>query len=908
MQRGPPLRYSSVTLQSALHPPVSEASAPTTFLFSDIEGSTRLWEQMPERMQPALASHDAIVHAAVVEHHGSVVKSTGDGIHAAFDDPQDALRAALQMQLTLSDPAATHGLALSVRCGLHAGTHQKRDNDFYGTEVNRAARVMSVAHGGQTLLSRAVAGRVMADLPAGASLRDLGRVRLRDLSSPEHVYQLVHPRLRADFPPLRSLEATPNNLAQQLNSFIGREREAAEVKTLLASNRLVTLLGMGGIGKSRLSVQLSAEVMESFSDGVWLIELAPLSDPQLVPQAVASVLGVKEEAGRPVIEALIKFVRDRALLIVLDNCEHVVHACAELAKQLLQGGPGVKVLASSRDPLQIAGEMAYHVPTLSAPDPNQKASLSELAQHEAVCLFIDRATAAQPAFRLTEKNAPAVADICHRLDGIPLAIELAAARTRALSVEAIAARLNDRFRLLVTGDKTVLPRQRTLRALIDWSYDLLPPPERLLFQRLSVFAGGWTLDSVEAIGSGDEVESVEVLDLLARLVEKSLVVMEVGGERYRLLDTVRHYAQERLSEGIEAASVRTRHLEFHLALAEQARAALAGPGQGQWRARLDEERENLLAAYSWSEHATGGIESGLRLSHALRPYWINRGLMQLGHRLALELLSREGFQRRNNARCRALFGVGQFCYFMGRYPAARLHLAESLAIARETGNREWEAGVLQPLGMACLGEGDSGLARTYLEAAVALARETGNERETVAALNALAQLLRLEGRLDAAEPLYEVALPLARRLGDAESIAALLLNMAMVVIMRGVKRERVRPTLLEVMSIASRIGSKPAEQSALEVSAGLASAEGNFALAARFYGSVQAQAQLTGLQRDPSDDAFLSPLIDQARQRLGESEFSQLEEDGEKLGADWAVPAAIEWLTASNPQAPSAGR
>ncbi len=886
-------------------PLVSDAPAATTFLFSDIEGSTRLWEQVPERMQQALARHDAIARAAVVGHRGSVVKSTGDGIHAAFDSATDALGAALQMQLALADPDATDGLALSVRCGLHAGTHQRRDNDFYGPEVNRAARVMSVAHGGQTLLSRAVAERVGTALPVGAGLRDLGRVRLRDLSSPEHVFQLLHPRLRADFPPLRSLETSPNNLAQQLNSFIGRERETVEVKAMLSANRLVTLLGMGGIGKSRLSVQLGAEVMDDYPDGVWLIELAPLSDPQLVAQAVASVLGVKEEGGRPVIEALVKFVRDRELLIILDNCEHVVHACAELTKQLLQAGPQLKVLASSRDPLQIAGETAYHVPTLSAPGPNTKVTLAELAQHEAVRLFIDRATAAQPAFRVTEKNAAAVADICHRLDGIPLAIELAAARTRALSVEAISARLNDRFRLLITGDKTVLPRQRTLRALIDWSYDLLPAPERLLFQRLSVFAGGWTLDAVEVIGSGSEVDSSEVMDLLTLLVEKSLVVMELGGERYRMLDTVRHYAQDRLNEGIDAASVRTCHLDFHLALAEQARAALAGPTQGQWRTRLDEERENLLVAYSWSEHAVGGIESGLRLSHALRPYWINRGLMQLGHRLALELLSREGFQRRDNARCRALFGVGQFCYFMGRYAAARDHLAESLAIARETGNREWEAGVLQPLGMACLGENDGASARTYLEDAVALAKEMGNEREMVAALNALAQLHRLEGHLDEAEPLYEEALPLARRLGDAESIAALLLNIAMVLIMRGIKRERVRPTLLEVLSIASRIGSKPAEQSALEVSSALASAEGNFTLAARFYGSAQAQAKLTGLQRDPSDDAFLSPLIDRARQQLGEPEFNRLEADGGGLGADWAVPAAIDWLKAGNQQAPA---
>ncbi len=875
---------------------MSDAPAATTFLFSDIEGSTRLWEQMPERMQPALARHDAIARAAVVEHRGEVVKSTGDGIHAAFERAADALAAALQMQLALADPDATDGLPLSVRCGLHAGTHQKRDNDFYGPEVNRAARVMSVAHGGQTLLSRAVAERVGTALPAEVSLRDLGRVRLRDLSSPEHVYQVLHPKLRADFPPLRSLEATPNNLAQQLNSFIGREREAAEVKAMLGANRLVTLLGMGGIGKSRLSVQLGAEVMDTFPDGVWLIELAPLSDPQLVPQAVASVLGVKEEAGRPVIDALLKFVRDRALLVILDNCEHVVHACAELAKQLLQAAPGLKVLASSRDPLQIAGETAYHVPTLSAPGPNTKVTLAELAQHEAVRLFIDRATAAQPAFRVTDKNAAAVADICHRLDGIPLAIELAAARTRALSVEVISARLNDRFRLLVTGDKTVLPRQRTLRALIDWSYDLLPPPERLLFQRLSVFAGGWTLEAVEAVGAGDEVESADVLDLLARLVEKSLVVMEVGGERYRMLDTVRQYAQERMAESGDVAPTCTRHLDFYLSFAETARPELAGPEQGSWLAKLDLERENFLSAHAWSEGLPDTGELGLRMAHALRPYWFYRGLLSLGLRFTVDVLRRAGLQERNDSRCQALAGAGQMSYFMGKDREARTFLSESLSIARETGNVKWAAAVLQPLGMACLAGGDMAAARAHLEEAVAMARQLGNKRELATSLNELAMLHRTEGHLAEAEPLYETALSLAREQGDQANIAIFLLNLAMVSIARS-SIQRVPSMLTEVLSIAAEIGSRPAALSALEVCAGLAAGKQEWLLAAQFFGAAEEQTGKMGLRRAPADEAFLLPLVALARKNLGPPAFSRAEAEGRQLELDSALLLARKSLT-----------
>ena len=890
------LRYSSGTPAKALSKPlVSEASAATTFLFSDIEGSTRLWEQMPERMQRALACHDAIVHASVVEQHGSVVKSTGDGIHAAFDSPHDALLAALQMQLALADPDATNGLALSVRCGLHTGAHQKRDNDFYGPEVNRAARVMSLAHGGQTLLSRAVAERVMEALPSDVSLRDLGRVRLRDLSSPEHVYQLVHPQLRVDFPPLRSLEATPNNLAQQLNSFIGREREAAEVKALLESNRLVTLLGMGGIGKSRLSVQLGAEVMDGFSDGVWLIELAPLSDPQLVAQAVASVLGVKEEAGRPVIEALLKFARDRQVLIILDNCEHVVHACAELVKQLLQAGPSVKVLASSRDPLQIAGETAYHVPTLSAPDPSKKTSLAELTRHEAVRLFIDRATASQPAFRVTEKNAAAVADICHRLDGIPLAIELAAARTRALSVEAIAARLNDRFRLLVTGDKTVLPRQRTLRALIDWSYDLLPPAERLLFQRLSVFAGGWTLEAADAVGAGGGVEQPEVLDLLARLVEKSLVVMELSAERYRMLDTVRQYAQERMAETADVAGTCNRHLDFYLALAETARPELAGPEQGPWLSRLDLERENFLSAHAWSEGLPNTGELGLRMAHALRPYWIHRGLLSLGLRFSLDVLSRRGLLDRNDARCQALAGAGQMCFFMGRDTEAKAYLSESLSIARETGNTKWAAAVLQPLGMACLGEGDFAAARQYLQEAVVLARALENKRELAASLNALAMLHRTEGEIDAARPLYETALSLARELGDPAYIAMFLLNLAMVSLARS-SSDKVPEMLLEVLRIGAETGSTPVAQSALETCAGLAVARKDWLLAALFFGVAEEQAKQTGLRRDPADEAFVVPLLASTKQVLGAQVFDDTCAKGRAMTLEAAVTQASSWL------------
>jgi predicted ATPase/class 3 adenylate cyclase len=869
-----------------------------TYLFSDVEGSTRLWESEPERIGPALARHDRLSRQCVERHGGHVVKTTGDGMHAVFADPALALAAALEIQLEVSLPG-DGVLPLALRCGLHLGADQRRDGDFYGPAVNRAARVTHAAHGGQTLLTAAVAERVAGRLPPEASLLDLGLVRLRDLTQPQRLYQLVHPRLPREFPALRSLASTPNNLAQQLNSFVGRERELAEVKRLMRAHRLVTLLAMGGIGKSRLSVQLSAEVLDDYPDGVWLVELAPLADAQLLPQAVASELGVKEEAGGTVLDALLKFARDRSLLIILDNCEHLVHACAELAKRLLQAGPKVKILATSRDALQIAGETVFQLAPLAAPDPQAQATPEALAQSDAVRLFVDRAGAAQPAFRLTADNARTVAAICHRLDGIPLALELAAARTRALPVEAIAARLHERFKLLVTGDRTVLPRQRTLRALIDWSYDLLAPPERALFQRLSVFAGGWTLEAAEAVGAGGEIEAADVLDLLARLVEKSLVIADIEGGRYRMLETVRQYARERLEEAAEADAARERHLAFYVGLAETARAGLVGPEQRDWLHRLDRELENLLAAHVWCDRAVGGTGLGLQLVISIKFYLLSRGLLALGERLAVEALLRPLAQTSELWRCRGLAVAGQFLFYRGRYGEARQHLAESLTVARRMGDQARVASALQPLGMACLGDGDLDSARAYLEEAVDLAGQHCDQLSLAAAINALAQLYRVEGRLEEAEPLCERVLSIARVLGDQDSIAVALLNKAMLTIARGASAG-VEQTLIEVLEIAQTIGSRPVGQSVLEVASAFACLLGDANAAARFFGAAEAQAQSTGLRRDPADSAFLLPLIARVRDALGDAVYAEAERSGRSLSYADAIGEARSWLQDSS--------
>jgi predicted ATPase/class 3 adenylate cyclase len=873
---------------------VVNSDGPVTFLFTDIEGSTRLWEQAPERMQPALVRHNALARAAVENNRGTVLKMTGDGIYAVFEDALDALRATINLQQALADPTTTDGIDLRVRCGLHTGVGDRVDDDLFGSAVNRAARIMSAAHGGQVLLSQAVAALVRERLPAGVALHDLGSVRLRDLASPERIYQVVHPQLRQTFPALRSLEATPNNLPQQVTSFIGRERELGEVRKLLAETRLLTLLGTGGLGKSRLSLQLAADAMDSFPDGVWFVELAPLVDARLVPQAVASVLGVKEGAGQSVLDALAKHVADRTLLLIFDNCEHLTHACAELAKQLLQSGSQVKVLATSREHLRVAGETTYPVPALAVPDPQKQSSPAVLSQYAAVRMFLDRASAARPAFKVTSANAKAVAEICHRLDGIPLALELAAARVRALSVENIAVRLSNRFHLLTGGDRTALPRQQTLRASIDWSYDLLTTPERTLLRRFAVFSGGWMLEAAEAVAAFGDVDESDVLDLLTHLVEKSLVVLQSDGERYRLLESVKQYGQERLNEAGEEGEARTRHLAFYLALAEKAEPDLLGAEAGASLAKLDAEQPNLLLAHASCDRTESGAMAGLRLVFALRNSWADRGLTGLGHRLTLEALARPGAGERGIARCRALAAAGMLEYFMGRYVEAEEHVQESLAIAKEIGNKERVAAALTLLGHVVLMQ-DPIAARGYYESALALGRELGDKRRLANVLNGLAVLYQSQGDLDRAQALYEETLAIDRERREPEGLALDLVNIATVSIQRR-SADRVPEMLLEALEIADTAGFKRSVLIVLFHSIGFATLLGEWDRAARLYGWTEAQREESGLHREPTDELLLVPSLAQMQEKLGMPAFYAAEAAGRALSYDQMIAEARKWL------------
>jgi len=615
----------------------SPPSGTVTFLFTDIESSTKLWEEHPEAMKAALAKHDAILKKAIESNHGHIIKTTGDGVHAVFTTALDGINASInaQRELQTSGFLKNSGVSLPARMGLHTGEAELRDNDYYGSTLNRAVRIMSAGHGGQILITDVTAQVVREHLPADVTLLDLGEHHLKGLLRAEKIHQVNTPDLQIEFPPLNSIPTATNNLPAQLTSFIGREREMLEATKRLENARLLTLIGPGGTGKTRLSIQLGTDMLPRFADGVWFIELAPLADPGLILQTIASVLSVRSQTGMPLVNIVLDYLRAKNLLLILDNCEHLVEASAQLADEFLHHAPNIKIIASSREALGISGETIYSVPSLSLPDFRSPGDLGSLMRFESVHLFVDRASAANPKFHLTDENASFVAQICSRLDGIPLALELAASRVSAFTPEQIARRLDDRFKLLTGGSRTALPRQQTLRALIDWSYDILSQPECLLLKRLSVFAGGWIFEAAESICS-----DMEVLDLLPQLVNKSLVTMDDEGDepRYRLLETIRQYARDKLMESGEAAEIRNRHLEYHVQLTETAELQLYGNLALIWVNRLEAEYDNLRTAIEW------GMENDamavLRMAGALPNFWFRRGYEGEGIKWIHEALER----------------------------------------------------------------------------------------------------------------------------------------------------------------------------------------------------------------------------------------------------------------------------
>ncbi|MCI0553195.1 MAG: tetratricopeptide repeat protein [Anaerolineae bacterium] len=816
-------------------------SGTVTFLFTDIEGSTQLWEQHPDAMKLAYERHEKILRQAVASYGGYAYKMIGDAFQVAFETAPEALAAALDAQRALQAEPWPETAHLRVRMALHTGVTEERGDDYVGPALNRVARLLGTGYGGQVLLTQPVYDLVRDDLPHDAELRDLGEHRLKDLIRPERVYQFIAPDLPSDFPPLKSLDNFPHNLPLQVTSFIGREKEMTEVKRLLWDSRLVTLTGPGGTGKSRLSLQIAADFLELYPDGAWLVELAPLADPALLPQTVANVLGIRESSGHPIMSLLTDHLRTKELLLILDNCEHLVEACAQLVDTLLKACPHILILASSREVLGIAGEATFRVPSLSTPDARRLPSFETLTQYEAVRLFIERAEMALPGFTVTKDNAPAIAQICYRLDGIPLAIELAAARVQVLRIEQIAARLDNRFRLLTGGSRTALPRHQTLRSLIDWSYDLLPQPERALLGRLSVFAGGWSLEAAEAICIGDGIEPDEVLDLLIQLVNKSLVNSDHAQSaeaRYRLLETIRQYARDKLLEAGGGERIRDQHLEFFLKLAERAEPELRGPNQVTLLDMLENELDNLRAALEWALECN--IEKGLRLASSLMWLWHLRGHASEGIEWlerALNVQAKEGdADPLPRTRAKALQMNGLLTVFQSNPGGALPLLEESLKLYKELGpaGRQGMAYSLWGLGTVATYQGNTAKAKALSEESLALFRELGDKFGTTEALNTLGDIALTEGDYEQARKLWEESLAIKRERGDKDGIAFSLAQLGNIAFLEG-DYKRATPFYEEASILFREVGNQSFASAAFYSLGETAWAQGDYEHAAKKY-------------------------------------------------------------------------
>ncbi len=833
-----------------------------TFLFTDIVGSSRLWERFPGRMGAALARHDEILRAAIEACGGHVFKTVGDAFCAAFPTPRSALQAAIDAQRALGEEP-WGDLKLTVRMGLHTGTAEFRDGDYFGNTLNRSARIQSAAHGGQILLSQVTCGLLEDEHLGGGHVhfKPLGSHRLRNLDRPEQLFQVVAPGLREEFPPPRSMEVLPNNLPAQTTSFVGREREMERILDLLRKARLVTLFGTGGTGKSRLALEVGARLIQSFRDGAWLVELAPITDPDRVVEGAASALGAHHKPERSPRETLIQFLRGKQLLLILDNCEHVLSVVSDLVSAILRLCPDVRILATSRHSLQVPGEVTFGVPPLamfdvrlqdlSGPDIAER-----LTQYEAVKLFIERATAVRPDFQVTNANAPALAEICSRLDGIPLAIELAAARASVLDLHQIAARLDDRFRLLRHGGRAgTLPHQQTLQALIDWSHDLLTDQERRLFRRLGAFVGGRTLDALERVCAGDGIEDFEVLDILQQLVNKSLVNVEHaddGPPRYTMIESVWHYARERLDADPEADACRDRHLEYFLEFAEAAAPGLRGPSQRQWLDRCQREALNLRVALNRSIR-TGRAEHACRFINALHRFYEVRGSLPEARAFVKRIIPMLE-QVVPAVRADFLLSAGRLAWASDDLSEARECYARSEALHESLGNEPGAAlaGALQ----AFVDRGDGLLesAENRFRRAVEVATRHEDLFLKAVGLSGLGSIALDRGDLAAARTLKEQGLAACEPFQDHWTIGLMLWGLTQVTTAQR-DHDRARSILAQWAAITRDLGNQWILPYMLDCVADLALDEGDARRAARCHGAAGAVRRHFGSRLSPGEQA-----------------------------------------------------
>ena len=829
-------------------------SGTVTFLYTDIEGSTKLAQQYRDTWETLRKRHHAILREAIEAHNGYVFQIIGDQFCAAFHTAVDAVRAAMKSQIDLQ--AENWGAtSIRVRMGIHTGKAEVQEDGLYlgYLTLSHVQRLMSAGHGGQVLLSFTAQELVYDELPEGVELRDIGKHGLKDFDRPHHIFQLNISDLPSDFPPLNTLDSYRHNLPVQMTSFIGREREMAKVKDLLCTTRLLTLTGAGGSGKTRLAIRIATDLVDAFKDGVWWVELEALADEALVPQAIAKVLGVAEVPNQSWVETIVYFLQSKQNLLVLDNCEHLIAACAQLTDQLLGACPNLKILATSREAFGLTGESAWHVSTLSVPELKDETRPDLLMQYEAIRLFVERAIAVKSDFALTKHNALSVIQICRRLDGIPLAIELAAARVRVLTVAQIASRLDDRFTLLTSGSRTALPRQQTLRATIDWSYDLLTDKERMLFRRLAVFVGGWTLEAAEAVCSGDGIEANEVLDLLTQLVKKSLVIMQEqeGEARYHMLETIRQYAREKLMMASENELIQARHLAFFTQLALTAEPALEETNQVPWLNRLEIEHDNLRAALSWAwEHDDS--DGVFRLGNALGHFWFVHSHWSEGWRWlqqALEISRRAGKQSPQSSALhrRALTRAAALLLRLEDYGMVQVLAEESLALSREMGDKRGMASALERLGIVAYTQGDYAAAWAFHQEDLKLRRESGSKYTTIP-LNNLGSVAHAQGDDVTARKLIQESLALSRERGHKWGMASSLERLGLVASAQG-DYVTALSSYEEGLALRRELGDKWGMSNSLIGLGHVAHAQGDYATARASYQESLRLCRACGLKR-----------------------------------------------------------
>ncbi len=860
-----------------------------TFLFTDIVGSTRLWEAFPEAMRAALAIHDTLLQREIESHGGYVFKTVGDAFCAAFASTTAAVETAVAIHLGLRNlPAIAPDFPpLRVRIGIHCGQAEVRDNDYFGPTVNRVARLLSAGHGEQILLSQTGYALIHASLPETIHLLDRGIYLLKDLQAPEHIYQVQHSDLPSDFPPLNALNPAITNLPVQTTTFIGRQKEIADIQRLMTATRLLTLTGSGGTGKTRLAQHVAAEQTEQ--QGIWQIELGPVHDPALVPLAVASVLNLREEPNRPLMQTLLDYLKDRSTLLLLDNCEHLLLACAQLAEAILRHCPKVRLLVTSREALGISGEQTYRVPSLSLPPVTGGIGNEDLLKYEAVRLFVERAVLVKSDFLLTRANSPVLARLCNRLDGIPLALELAAARVRAMPVEQIETRLNDRFRLLTGGSKTTLPQQQTLRALIDWSYDLLTLTEKALLTRLSVFSGGWTLEAAEQVTPGPihtegeaspevEIEEWEVLDLLTALVDKSLVVYDEGAghSRYRLLETVRQYATEKLTANAEWETFRAKHRDCYLRYVDEHRKQKQAPAQEDVLTAFDREQDNLRMAIECAleEEAGSAAEPPhcLRFVTGLYDYWYRRGLLAEGRHLAERACDFTRKMPPTGARGKLLRLTGNLAWAQGDLTAAEGFYRESLAIVLQGDQKLAIADVYYSLSMVLISQHQFAEAHEFVEQALPLYQEEQDKGGMASCYNEFGLIAAETDDAPVAFAWWEKALSLYRELNDTMGSAAILVNMGVRAKQTG-QYEQARQCLLEALDIHQKAAFRYGIAYIFENLAALAAAEQKPERAAHLFGAFTALFEAMGAKMPPVASEKIATIVAELRQTLGETAF-----------------------------------